>query len=146
MPQSLRRFALAALTSTGLLTATATPAPAAINSVVLPSAVDGEINTAFGFRCTPPFAGVPATLNSTAAGKLIAWSYAPGAFPGVEEHRIVKGANRVALRLTDISANPSGPLTAGRITVYLLPLNRYGLPAGGIVTRTVTLRCTTGIG
>lgn len=146
MSHRLRSLALAVLVSSSLGAASAAPASAAISNVGLPSVVDGEINSTLGFTCTSPFDGVPLTFNSNTAGKLFVYAMAPKAFPVVATPAIRPGANRVSISLPSISANTTGPLTSGRVTVVMVPLDRYGLPNGGIVTRTVTLRCTTGIG
>lgn len=146
MSHRLRRFALAVLASSSLAAVSTAPASAAISNVSLPSVVEGEINSAFGFNCTSPFDGVPVTFTSNAAGKLFLYAIAPKAFPVVATPAIRAGANRLSISLPGISANTSGPLTSGRVTVVMLPLDRYGFPNGGVVTRKLTLRCTTGIG
>lgn len=146
MSHRLRSLALAALVSSTLSAASAAPASAAISNVSLPSVVDGAINSTFGFSCTSPFDGVPVTFNSNAAGKLFVYGMVPKAFPSIGVYPIKAGANRVQISFPDISIDTSGPLTSGRVTVHMLPLDRYGFPNGGLVTRKVTLRCTTGIG
>lgn len=145
MSHRLRSLALAVLASAGLAAASAAPASAGISNVNLPSFIEGEVVWGVGAGCQPPYESVPLTFNSTTSGKLYVWSSASRSFPNVEERPVVRGANQVSLSLSHISPSETG-LTTGRLTVLMLPVDRYGLPAGGIVVRTVNLRCDTRIG
>ncbi len=146
MSHRLRRLALAVLASSSLAVVSTAPASAAISNVSVPSVVDGSINSTFGFSCATPVGGLPVTLTSNAAGKLFVYGTGPKGFPAVGVYPIKAGANRLGVSLPDIAIDQSGPLTSGRVTVYMLPLDRYGFPNGGVVTRKLTLRCRTGIG